>query len=178
MGELSGPAPPQFPYTLDRMGARDALMASGFEVLGHSRALQAHWARRVAAYVMDGIVVLMPTWTILAFLGVRDGPFLVIASGVVFVLYGTTAEALHGKTLGKYVLGLEVRSLHGPLTLGKAAARNAPKFFWYLFPLLDLLLALVGSGDPRQRFTDRAAGTTVVWREAGPAPGRSAPRAG
>ena len=83
-------------------------------------------------------------------------------------MYGTTAEALHGKTLGKYVFGLEVRSLRGPMTLRKAAARNAPKFFWYIFPVLDLLLALVGSGDPRQRFTDRAIGTTVVWQEMKP----------
>jgi len=141
-------------------------MASGLEVLGHSRALQAHWGRRVAAYVLDVIVVLMPTWTILALLGARDTVLLAVASGVVFVLYGTAAEALHGKTLGKFALGLEVRGIRGPLTVRKAAARNAPKFFWYVFPLLDLLLALIGQGDPRQRFSDRAIGTTVVWREA------------
>src|SRR3970040_2329405 len=94
---------------------RDALMASGFEVLGHSPALQVHWARRLGAYVLDAIVVLMPTWTILRLLGTADTVFLAVASGVVFVLYGTAAEAVHGKTLGKYVFGLEVRSLHGPL---------------------------------------------------------------
>ena len=142
-------------------------MASGFEVLGHNRALQAHWARRVVAYVVDGIVVLLPTWTILTLLGSRDAVFLAIASGVVFVLYATTAEALQGQTLGKFALGLEVRGIGTPLTMRKAAARNAPKFFWYLFPLLDLLIALIGQGDPRQRFSDRAVGTTVVWRGAG-----------
>jgi len=150
------------------MAARDALMASGFEVLGHSRALQAHWLRRIGAYAFDLSAVLMPTWIVLTLLGAGGVVFLSIASGVSFVLYGTTAEALHGKTLGKYVFGLEVRSLRGPMTLRKAAARNAPKFFWYIFPVLDLLLALVGSGDPRQRFTDRAIGTTVVWQEMKP----------
>lgn len=154
-------------------------MASGFEVLGHSPALQLHWARRFGAYVLDAIVVLMPTWTILRLLGAADAVFLAVASGVVFVLYGTAAEALHGKTLGKYALGLEVRSLRGPMTVGKAAARNAPKFFWYLFPLLDVLLGLLGQGDPRQRFSDRATGTTVVWREARrPHAARGQPRIG
>ena len=141
-------------------------MASGFEVLGHSRALQTHWLRRIGAYSLDLFVVLLPTWIALTLLRADSLVFLAVVSGATFVVYGTTAEALAGKTLGKYVLGLEVRGLHGPLTVRKAAARNAPKFFWYLFPLLDLLIALVGSGDPRQRFTDRAIGTTVVLREA------------
>lgn len=151
-------------------------MASGFEVLGHSRALQVHWARRLGAYALDAVVVLMPTWTILTLLGEAGTLFLAVASGVVFVLYGTAAEALHGKTLGKYAFGLEVRAIRGTMTLGKAAARNAPKFFWYLFPLLDAMLALVGQGDPRQRFSDRAVGTTVVWRDA-PAAYAQAPAA-
>lgn len=150
------------------MRTRDALMASGFETLGHSRALQAHWLRRFGAYAIDLIVVLMPTWIVLTLLGLNGTVLLALASGIVFVEYGTIAEAFLGKTLGKFALGLEVRSLRGPLTLRKAAARNAPKFFWYIFPVLDLLLALVGSGDPRQRFTDRALGTTVVWREMKP----------
>ena len=150
------------------MAVRDALMTSGFEVLGHSRALQAHWLRRIAAYAFDLLLVLLPTWIVLTLLGAAGVVFLSLASGIVFVLYAASAEALQGKTLGKYVFGLEVRSLRGPLTVRKAAARNAPKFFWYIFPLLDLLLALVGSGDPRQRFTDRALGTTVVWREGKP----------
>lgn len=141
-------------------------MASGFEVLGHSRALQAHWARRIGAYVIDTLIVLLPTWAILRSLGVTDSVFLIVASGVVFVLYGTTAEALFRRTLGKSAFDLEVRALRGTVTVGKSAARNAPKFFWYVFPLLDWILGLVGQGDPRQRFSDRAVGTTVVFRKA------------
>lgn len=144
-------------------------MASGFEVLGHSRALQMHWLRRIGAYVLDAFVVLLPTWAVLFVVG-ESGPVLMtLSSGVVFVLYGTTSEWLHGATLGKYAFALEVRAQHGRMTLGKAAWRNVPKFFWYIFPLLDLLLALLMQGDPRQRFSDRAAGTTVVWRDAPPA---------
>lgn len=153
-------------------------MPSGFEVLGHSRALQMHWARRFGAYAVDAVVVLMPTWMILALLGVASEVVLLgVASGVVFVLYGTYAEALHGRTLGKYLFDLEVRPVRGSLTLVRAAARNAPKFFWYLFPLLDAILGLLGQGDPRQRFSDRTIGTTVVWREAPPVPAPSEARA-
>jgi len=141
-------------------------MATGFEVLGHNRALQAHWARRVGAYAIDTLAVLLPTWAVAWTVGAGDIVLLALASGVVYVAYGGTAEAFYGKTLGKLVLGLEVRPVWGPMTVRKAAARNAPKFFWYVFPLLDAILGLVGQGDPRQRFSDRALGTTVVWREA------------
>ena len=84
-------------------------MTSGFEVLGHSRALQAHWLRRIAAYAFDLLLVLLPTWIVLTLLGAAGVVFLSLGSGVVFVLYAASAEALHGKTLGKYVFGLEVR---------------------------------------------------------------------
>lgn len=144
-------------------------MASGFEVLGHSRALQMHWLRRIGAYVLDAFVVLLLTWALMFAFGETGPVLLTLASGVVFVLYGTMSEWLHGATLGKYAFGLEVRALHGRLTVGKAAWRNVPKFFWYIFPLLDVLLALLMQGDPRQRFSDRAANTTVVWRDAPPA---------
>jgi len=150
------------------MERRDALMASGFEILGHSRALQAHWARRLGAYAVDTILVLLPTWAALRALGSSDIVLLAIASGVVHVVYGTIAEAFYGRTLGKHAFALEVRTVRGSLTVRKAAARSAPKFFWYVFPLLDAILGLVGQGDPRQRFSDRALGTTVVWREAKP----------
>src|SRR3990170_6655633 len=157
------PCGPQDPNTPGGMERRDALMASGFEILGHSRALQAHWARRLGAYAVDTILVLLPTWAALRALGSSDIVLLAIASGVVHVVYGTIAEAFYGRTLGKHAFALEVRTVRGSLTVRKAAARSAPKFFWYVFPLLDAILGLVGQGDPRQRFSDRALGTTVVW---------------
>src|SRR5881628_1173865 len=109
--------PPQFPYIGTRMHARDALMASGFEILGHSRALQAHWLRRIGAYAVDLILVLLPTWFVVTLLGANGVVIFAVASGVVFVVYGTTAETFFGKTLGKLVVGLEVRALGGPLTV-------------------------------------------------------------
>src|SRR3990172_11039408 len=137
---------PQSPNTPGGMERRDALMASGFEILGHSRALQAHWARRLGAYAVDTILVLLPTWALLRALGSSDIVLLAIASGGVHVVYGTVAEAFYGRTLGKHAFALEVRTIRGALTGRKAAARNAPKFFWYVFPLLDAILGLVGQG--------------------------------
>ena len=143
-------------------------MVSGFELLGHNRALQTHWLRRMAAYAIDASLVLALSWLVMAVLGSADPVGLALVSGAVFAVYGTTSEAWHAKTAGKAALGLEVRALEGRLTLRKTFGRNAPKFFWYLFPALDVLLGLLGQGDPRQRFSDRAARTTVVWREAKP----------
>jgi len=59
-------------------------------------------------------------------------------------------------------VGLEVRSLRGPMSLSKAAVRNFPKLFWFAFPLLDTLAGLVVDGDPRQRWSDKILGTTVA----------------
>ncbi len=58
--------------------------------------------------------------------------------------------------------GLEVRPVSGPMTFAKAAVRNVPKLFWYLFPVLDTVAGLLVEGDPRQRFSDRILGTTVA----------------
>jgi len=65
-------------------------------------------------------------------------------------------------TFGKYLVGLEVRSLRGPMTFAKAAVRNIPKLFWFAFPFLDTIAGLLVDGDPRQRWSDKVLGTTVA----------------
>src|SRR5213593_2674570 len=85
-----------------------------------------------------------------------------VTSGLVFFAYATVAEGIWRKTVGKTIAGLEVRAVAGPMTLGKAAVRNVPKLFWFLFPLLDTIAGLLVEGDPRQRFSDRILGTTVA----------------
>src|SRR3972149_2767915 len=82
-------------------------MVTGFDLLGHSKMLHAHWAKRVAAFVVDAVVIL-------------------VALSIL------------------------------------TAVRNLPKFFWYIFPLLDFLMGMAIEGDPRQRFSDRILGTVVV----------------
>ena len=46
--------------------------------------------------------------------------------------------------------------------LHETAFRNISKLFWYILLPLDLLLGFFTYGDPRQRFSDRVFGTTIV----------------
>ena len=137
-------------------------MVSGFDILGQNRTLQVHWAKRIAAFVVDCIVVLAPVSTVLFVLGERRVAAYGIVSGIAFWAYATASEAILRKTLGKTLAGLEVRPVSGPMTFAKAAVRNVPKLFWYLFPVLDTVAGLLVEGDPRQRFSDRILGTTVA----------------
>lgn len=79
--------------------------------------------------------------------------------------YFTVCEGFFGRTLGKALLGIEVRSETGaPPTLPQAAVRSALRFVDEM-PLLYLLgLALAIASPRRQRLGDRAARTVVVLR--------------
>jgi len=141
-------------------------MVTGFDLIGHDRALQQHWIRRIAAFFIDSIVVLLPVWILLLLLRIQALEVFGLVSGAAFYLYSASFEGYQGRTLGKVIMDLEVRSLLEPMNLSKALIRSIPKMFWYIFPLLDGILGLATEGDPRQRFFDRIIGTTVVWLSA------------
>src|SRR2546422_10743666 len=91
MGDLSGRvcqregARPRYVLIRrSRMGARDALMVNGFDIIGQNRTLQIHWAKRVAAFAVDCLVVLAPVWILLFLLGERRGSLVGGGAGVVF----------------------------------------------------------------------------------------------
>jgi hypothetical protein len=48
------------------------------------------------------------------------------------------------------------------MTMRKGVVRSVPKFFWYVFLIIDVLIGLGIKGDPRQRWTDRIANTIVI----------------
>lgn len=144
------------------MGFWDALMVSGFDLLGHNRTFQIHWAKRVLAFMLDLATVFAPVWSFLYLEGVRAAWVYGVLGGFVLFGYSTISEAITRATVGKFIVGLEVRSLRGPMSLSKAAVRNFPKLFWFAFPLLDTLAGLVVDGDPRQRWSDKILGTTVA----------------
>ena len=81
----------------------------------------------------------------------------------VLMVYFTLAEGLTGRTLGKAICGIEVRSVHGDrIGLWQAAVRNVLRPIDEL-PMLYLLgLLLIVRGPRPQRLGDRAAGTLVV----------------
>jgi len=84
--------------------------------------------------------------------------------GLIYVLYFTLMEGVYGYTFGKRIMDLEVVTEDGrPTSLARTFVRNLSKIFW-AFLLLDLILGFASKGDPRQRFTDRVAGTTVAER--------------
>lgn len=137
-------------------------MVNGIDLLAHNRTFQVHWLKRVVAYAIDLVFVFSPLWILLYFGGERQPILYGLWGGVAVYTYSTVAEALLRTTVGKYIVGLEIRTIRGPMTFAKAAVRNVPKLFWFLFPLLDALAGLIVEGDPRQRWSDKVLGTTVA----------------
>lgn len=137
-------------------------MVSGFDIIGHNRTFQIHWIKRVIAYFIDLATVFAPLWSVLYVQGIREPWIYGVVGGLVLFAYSSILEAIFRTTMGKFIVGLEVRSLRGPMTLSKALVRNIPKLFWFAFPLLDTLAGLVVDGDPRQRWSDNILGTTVA----------------
>ncbi len=137
-----------------------------------------HWIWRLIAYIIDSIIIAIPTYIIyyivllsIFFSGGVTGfvaaygfallfPFLF---GIIEVLYFVILDVSWGATIGKRILGLQVQMTNGgKVTFDKAFIRNISKIFW-LFLILDWLIGIATPGaDKRQKYTDRIAGTTVV----------------
>jgi uncharacterized RDD family membrane protein YckC len=129
-----------------------------------------HWLLRFIALIIDSIPLSIIAYVIFWFAIVRFWfvtwewilvfPFLY---GIFALLYFIIMEVTMGATIGKKILGFEVQMTNGSkVTFDKSFIRNISKLFW-LFLLLDWLVAIVTPGpDPRQKYTDRIAGTTVV----------------
>ena len=84
--------------------------------------------------------------------------------GLLWVIYSVVLESsASAATLGKRVMGLKVQMLDGSKApSNKVLMRNLSKIFWIIF-LIDFLIGIATPGpDPRQRYFDRIAGTTVV----------------
>src|SRR2546429_8641910 len=111
----------------DQSEARDALMVSGFDLIGHNRTFQIHWIKRVLAYFIDLAGVFAPLWSFLYVQDIRAPWVYGILGGILLFLYSTFLEAIARTPIGKFIMGLEVRSLRGPMTFAKAAVRNIPK---------------------------------------------------
>ena len=138
-------------------------MPTAFELIGHNAALQEHWIRRLIAAVIDGIllaiVVFIFNFAFSIFLwGFFVWPFV---GGVLWWLYSMLFEGAMGATIGKRLVSLQVVAVDGLMDLPRAMIRNISKIYW-LFLLLDLILGAMTQGDPRQRYLDRIARTTVT----------------
>jgi uncharacterized RDD family membrane protein YckC len=140
-------------------------MSIAFEMLFRNRVLRAHWMKRAGAGILDIATVFVPVWAIALSFGLQKtyfDLFVGVASGVCWFIYSSLSEYFYGYTLGKKLASLRVSSERGDLSFLEASFRNIPKLFWFIMLPLDLLLGMFTYGDPRQRFIDRAFGTTVV----------------
>ena len=71
-------------------------------------------------------------------------------------------ESSRGSTIGKRMMKLHVVPISGAMTFDRGLKRNISKIYWVAL-LLDVLIGFLTEGDPRQRYLDRAAGTTVAF---------------
>ncbi len=144
---------------------------------------QEFWFRRVIAYVIDWIIVVIVTaiieFTVLLGMGIASAivfanpmnifvPFQMLGFGffglsaILFLLYFTLSEAMYHRTLGKSFMGLKVVTTDGSkFDIGKAFVRNFSKIYWLLL-LLDVIGGLFMHVQPGQKFSDHVANTLVV----------------
>ena len=147
-------------------------------------AAYASWGRRLAAYLIDNLLIALPAIAIGAFSGVmayldeRDNPgtdslwwigiIAAIAISVIapFIYYTVMLGSEAGQTFGKRWLGIRVRKERtgGPIGYGSAFLRYLIQFLGWtcLFPItiLDYLWPLWD--DKKQTIHDKAAGSIVV----------------
>ena len=140
-------------------------MPTGIDLIGNNAALQEHWIKRFIALVIDGILILVITVVLnVLFL---NGIFVLgfwwtVIFGFIWFVYSTILEASSGRaTVGKKVMTLQVVAVDGAMTLEKSLIRNLSKVF-PLFVLVDWVIGLATQGDPRQRYLDRIARTSVT----------------
>jgi uncharacterized RDD family membrane protein YckC len=140
-------------------------MATMLEQLSHDDKLQAHWAKRLVALFIDVAVVWGPIYVFMALIGWMIGFawFMgAVVIGFVWFLYSAFLEFAMGATVGKMVMGLKVVPTEGRLELYNAMMRNLVKVFGLFLAVDFVLTLLLETTDPRQRFTDKMAKTTVI----------------
>ncbi len=136
-------------------------MVTGFDFLSQDKALQEHWVRRFAAIVIDALIIYVPISLLFRVLGT---PLLFpwFLTGGLFFLCCALFDATIGGTVGKMLLRLKTVSMTGKIDLAQAIMRNVSKVF-AIFLLLDWVIGMaVDTKDPRQKWTDQLAKTSVM----------------
>jgi len=138
-------------------------MPTGYDLLEHSHDFRLHLLKRMAAGLFDAAAVFIPITLAIYLIDLEPKELLTgVVSGFGWFLYSAVMESRTGTSLGKRMMGLAVASKDGPMTFSKGVMRNVPKMFWFIFLPLDLLVGLSREGDPRQRWVDSVAATTVI----------------
>jgi uncharacterized RDD family membrane protein YckC len=136
-------------------------MVTGFDYLSQDKALQEHWVRRFAAIIIDALIIYAPISILFRVLGTPLF-FPWFFAGGLFFLYCALFDATIGGTVGKMLLHLKTVATTGKLDFAKAILRNISKVFVVLL-LLDWIVGMaVDTKDPRQKWTDQIAKTSVM----------------
>ncbi|UCE91997.1 MAG: RDD family protein [Methanobacteriota archaeon] len=136
-------------------------MPTGFDYIGRDKALQEHWLKRLVAIVIDSILVYIP---ILALSSIIGGHYVNawLLSGIALFLYSSLFDSAVGGTVGKMAMRLKSVPMVGRMTMTRSLMRNVSKVF-ALVLLLDWIIGMaVETRDPRQKWTDQLAHTSVI----------------
>jgi len=140
-------------------------MPTAFDLLSHDPTLQRHWLKRFLAAVIDVLLVFVPVSIFMIILAWNVGTLWYLGgliSGFIWFAYSSFLEYTVHCTIGKFLMGLRVVSIKGRAELYQMMMRNLTKFF-ALFLIIDFLAGMiVETTDPRQKYTDRMAGTSVI----------------
>ncbi len=172
MGRRPGGAHALMAGTEDRTVSRPYLLPQGVILRAIAYLIDSFLvaAAAFALFTIAGAEVPDPPsvldWTALSeYLATDFGFRLQLAAQGGLIVYGTLAEALWSRTLGKYVLGLEVvrAADGGPCGWRGAIVRNVLKPFDLIFAGMPGALVVMVTRR-RQRLGDIAGGTLVVRR--------------
>jgi uncharacterized RDD family membrane protein YckC len=132
--------------------------------------LQDYWVRRSLAALIDIVLILAPIYILSWLFLIGGGGFWYVGgllSGFAWFVYSALLETAAGTTIGKSLFEMKVVAVSGRVDTGKTLIRNMTKIFALLF-VLDLFLGMVvEGGDPRQRYSERVAGTLVIFNNKG-----------
>jgi uncharacterized RDD family membrane protein YckC len=136
-------------------------MVTGFDYLSHDKVLQEHWLRRFVAIVFDYVLVYVPIWALFALVGISY-IFPGFLAGFVLFLYAALFESSIGGTVGKMIMHMKAVAITGNMSFSQALMRNVSKIFPVIL-LLDWIVGMaVDTNDPRQKWTDQVARTSVM----------------
>jgi uncharacterized RDD family membrane protein YckC len=123
--------------------------------------------RRVAAALIDGILVGIVSWIVTAiFSAISDGAGVAAQILVLIAAYGYYAgmeSSSYQATVGKIALGIQVTDLNGNrISFGRALGRNLAEILSALILLIGYIM--VAFTEKKQGLHDMIAGTLVVMK--------------
>jgi hypothetical protein len=137
-------------------------MVTGFDYLSKDQSLQEHWLRRFVAIVIDSLIVYLPMSVLVSILGGWHWYSVWWWAGALLFVYATLFDSAVGGTVGKLLMRLKVVPLSGQLNTSQALMRNFTKIFGPIL-LVDWIIGMaVDTHDPRQKWTDQLARTSVI----------------